>query len=204
MLAELLAASGRFDEARRTCEAVPASSPELALGIASYAGAVEFLAGDAPAAERRFRDGWWNPVDLAADRADCLYRVGRYGEADRLASFTEATAPAYDVQTQARWRRMRAKLLARAGEAATAGRLAREAVALADRCEAPNVQADARVDLAEVLGRSGREEESSDALAAALRLYEKKGNVASAERAAGLLREKRSARSAPVLPSPAA
>jgi hypothetical protein len=163
---------------------------------------VELFAGDAEAAERRFRHGWWNPLGLAADHAECLYRVGRYAEADRLATFTEATAPADDVKTQARWRRMRAKLLARASEAGAAAELAREAVALADRCDAPNVQADARVDLAEVLGRPEWEDGSSVALAEALRLYERKGNIASARRVTDLVSVRRSTANDGALPFP--
>jgi tetratricopeptide (TPR) repeat protein len=89
------------------------------------------------------------------------------------------------VRAQARWRRLRAKLLAQAGESERAVELARDAVTLTERCEAPNLQADALVDLAEVLGRG---DEALAALSEALRLYERKGNLASARQTAELLR----------------
>ena len=203
VLAELLAGAGRLDEARAVCEEVRAHSPELALSAASCAGSVELLAGNEEAAEQLFGHGWWNPLGLAADRAEALYRRGLRAEVIKLVTFTELTAPADDARAQARWRRMRAKLLANSDHAPAAVGLAREAVAIAQRCEAPNLQADALVDLAEVLGSSGRANESIAALKEALLLYERKGNVASARRTAEFLRTRRSASVEPPLSSPA-
>jgi tetratricopeptide (TPR) repeat protein len=190
VLAELLGAAGRFEEARTICEQVRVESPELALGAASAAGSVELLAADAEAAETLFRRGRpWNPFDFAGDHAEALYRLGRYAEADRLAGFGDATAPATEVRARARWCRMRGKLLAKTGESRRAGELVREAVELIARCEAPNLHADALVDLAEVLAASAREDEAIAALDTATRLYERKGNVVSARSAAALLRD---------------
>jgi tetratricopeptide (TPR) repeat protein len=189
VLAELLAAVGRFEEARAMCDEVAAGGAQFELSAASAAGSVELLAGDAEAAETRFRHGWWSMPGLVGDRAEALYRLGRYAEAEPLARFTELTAPASDSKTQARWRRMRGKLLARAGKSTAAAELVREAVAIVERCQAPNLQADALVDLAEVLALGGREDESAGALEEAIRRYEHKGNVASARHAADLLRD---------------
>jgi hypothetical protein len=63
-----------------------------------------------------------------------------------------------------------------------AERLAREGVELAERTDFVNHSADARVDLAIVLSRLRRTDDAQAALAEALRLYERKGNVVAAER----------------------
>lgn len=202
-LALLLAAAARIDEARVVCEEVSASSSELALGAASYAGCVELLAGDTAAAGRRFEDGWWSLPTLPVDRADALYRIGRFEEVDRIARFTESTAPAYDVRSQARWRRLRAKLVARAGECQPAAELAREAVALTRRCEATNLEAGALVDLAEVLSTAVRRDEALAVLSEALVLYERKGNIASARQTSELLERTRTAADSRELSAPA-
>jgi hypothetical protein len=81
------------------------------------------------------------------------------------------------------WRQVRAKLLARAGSHREAERLAREAIALGERTDMLNWQANALADLAEVHTLAGRVDESSADLRRALALYEQKGNRVSAERA---------------------
>jgi tetratricopeptide (TPR) repeat protein len=80
------------------------------------------------------------------------------------------------------WRQVRAKVLARRGEHAEAERLAREAVATGDSTEAPNDQADAHADLAEVLSLAGRADEAAEALEQALIRYERKENLVMAGR----------------------
>jgi tetratricopeptide (TPR) repeat protein len=186
MLSELLAAAGRFDDARRLCGHVRASRPELGLHAAAYAGSVELLAGEVEEAERRFAAGWWNPIGLSADRADCLWRLGREDEVERRAALVEATAPSWDVKAQARWRRLRAKLLARAGDAERAAALAHEALAIVRTSGAPNVEADALVDLAEVLALTRGDAQAADARGAAMQLYERIGNVGAMRRVAEL------------------
>lgn len=193
VLAELLGGAGRLEEAHAICEQAEAQSAELALAAASVRGSLELLAGADQAAELLFRRGRpWHGLELVGDHSEALYRVGRHREAASLAGFTELTAPAADVRAQARWRRIRAKLLAAAGEFAAAADLAREAVQRIARCTSPNLHADALVDLAAVLRDGGREEEATSALEDAVRLYALKENVVSAHSAASLLRDVRS------------
>ena len=119
--------------------------------------------------------------------SDQVLRLGRYVEAERLVSVAERTAPADDVRAQARWRRARARLQVAAGATDRAVVLASEEVSLIARCEAPNLHADALVDLAEVLRAAGREGDAVAALGEAVRRYGSKGNVVCARAAADLL-----------------
>jgi tetratricopeptide (TPR) repeat protein len=77
---------------------------------------------------------------------------------------------------------VRAKVRARRGEHESAERLARKSVALAEGTDFLNDQADAYADLAEVLELAGGRDEASAALEHALTLYERKRNLAMAER----------------------
>ena len=80
------------------------------------------------------------------------------------------------------WRSARAKVLARRGEAGEAGAAAREAVAIAERTDLLNTQADALLGLAEVLALAGRDDEAGAAARAAAERYERKGNLVSLAR----------------------
>jgi len=102
---------------------------------------------------------------IARQLAEALYRQGRYDDAERYAG--------NDV---------RAKLLARRGDLEGAERLAREAVAGADRGTNPNSRGNARLALAEVLSRGGREADAIAVLDEARALFEAKRNVAAVAR----------------------
>ena len=78
-------------------------------------------------------------------------------------------------------------LLARRGRVDDAERLAREGVRLAADSECVGWHADVLLDLAEVLRLSGRSEEAEATAVEAVRLYERKGNVAGMERAENLV-----------------
>jgi tetratricopeptide (TPR) repeat protein len=73
---------------------------------------------------------------------------------------------------------VRAKLLARRGDFEDAERVAREAVEIAARTDHLNLRGQCAADLAEVLLRAGKPEESAAARQQAVRLFEQKGNVA--------------------------
>jgi tetratricopeptide (TPR) repeat protein len=115
----------------------------------------------------------------AAFLARAVLAQGRYDEAERLTQVSEDATSDDDLVTQAMWRGTRARLLARRGDAG-AERLARESVQLSLDTDCLNLQADALVDLAETLRLLQRRDESMDVLAEATRLYEMKGNLASA------------------------
>jgi hypothetical protein len=74
-------------------------------------------------------------------------------------------------------------VLARRGDANAAEAAAREAVEIAERTDLLNTQADALLDLAEVLERSGRKDEATAAAKVAAERFERKGNLVSLARA---------------------
>ena len=98
-------------------------------------------------------------------------------------------AASEDLSVQVVWRGMQAKILARQGRGEDAEVLAREAVQLAADTDLLTYHGDALVDLAEVLHADGRAAEAADSISAGLRLYERKGNLAAAERARAQLVE---------------
>ena len=157
---------GRFDEARELIAAGRATLLDLGLRVrgtmapAMHLGFVELLADDPSAAVAALRSGYDTLAEmgeksflstLAANLAEALYAQGAYSEAERFAAESEASAARDDVVSQVGWRRVRAKLRARDGEADDALRLANEAVAFADRTDMLDERADARVTLADVL-----------------------------------------------------
>jgi class 3 adenylate cyclase/tetratricopeptide (TPR) repeat protein len=164
------------------------------------AGFVELLAGDAVAAEAELRRACEETErvgelgflsSITPMLIDAVYAQGRYEEAlaltDRWPAY-RLTAPT-DVDAQAGWRRVRAKALARLGRFEEAERLAREAVAILADKDYVNAHADAVADLGEVLLHAGRVTDAATAMREALRLYELKGNVASANVLRGRLAE---------------
>jgi len=93
------------------------------------------------------------------------------------------------LDAQAGWRRVLAKVLAQHADFEEAERLAREATALAARTDFLYLRAHVSADLAEVLRLRGRAQESAAALEEAIRLHERKGNVAAASSLRSLLPE---------------
>ena len=91
------------------------------------------------------------------------------------------------MEPQALWRSVRAKVLAGRDLAQEAEPLAREAVRLMRTTDAPGMQADALLDLAEVLRRSAGPDEARAVATEAKALYESKGNTTAAAGAMGVL-----------------
>jgi tetratricopeptide (TPR) repeat protein len=163
------------------------------LGEASL---IELLSQDWPAAERNLRaqcaimdkpGRGHNFATCAAYLAHCLCAQSRDDEAEEWAGRSEAMAPSWDVLTQALWRSARAKVRARAGSGEEAEALAREAVQFAERTDALWERADAYMDLCEVLGYAGRNDEAAAAVKEALRCYEQKELLVGAARARDIL-----------------
>jgi tetratricopeptide (TPR) repeat protein len=120
--------------------------------------------------------------ELCCNLAEALLGLGRNDEAEQWLERGRKTDPSEERWPPQiiLWHRLRGKLLARRGEFEEGERLAREAVALAEKTDMLNVHADALLDLAYVLaltGKDGRPE-----LERALALYEQKGNLVMAER----------------------
>jgi DNA-binding SARP family transcriptional activator len=203
-LAGLRAMRGEFDAARELIRRSERTLEELGLTLerarqGEIGGMIELLAGDPAAAERELRPGFELLseagetsllVSRAAELAEAVYRQGRYDEAERLTQTSESLANAADAHPQVRWRAVRAKALARRGALEEAERLGREAVALSAKTDCiDELQAGARMDLAQVLLICGRSREAIPLVREALELYDRKENSVMAERARALLRQ---------------
>ena len=159
---------------------------------------VELLADDPAAAELVAREGY-EELDRLGDRgylstiapilARAVYLQGRHEEAEQLTRVSEGAADPDDVSSQSGWRSVRALALASRGLIEDAVTLARSAVSIMERTDMLDSHAEALLDLAEVLRLSGRASEAATPAAEALRLWEQKGNLVSAERARRLLDE---------------
>jgi tetratricopeptide (TPR) repeat protein len=200
-LASLEAMCGRFDEARelhvRSSRTYAELGQKARLARLTAVGTrIELLAGDRAAAERELRAAYElyetrgeraSVGAVAAALARLSSEAGREDEAESLARVAEEAAARGDVTTQVRRRAALAKVLARRGELGEAETLAREAVALTEGTQFPDWKADTLLDAAEVLRAAGRPEEANAAARDALRLYEAKGNLVSAEGVRALL-----------------
>jgi tetratricopeptide (TPR) repeat protein len=159
---------------------------------------VAVLKGDLKSAEALLREGYTR-LDAMGERgvltmtAAVLARVlcEREDDDDALgwAERTRDLAASDDVQAQAIWRGVRARILARRGALDDADALAREAVALTSRTDQRILAADAMLDLAEVLRRAGKPVEARGAAREALERYESKGHAVFAARARAVVDE---------------
>jgi len=202
VLGTLHAMRGEFDVARsytaRAEEILGELGATLYLDAAHPSLFVEELAGSWEAVEARARQGS-EALEAAGETgflsttavilAEALHALGRDHEALEATRLSEAHTARGDVASEMGWRAVRARVLARLGQVEEAERLAREAVAIADRTDHLNQNGDAYFALAEVLGTAGQLEEADGAGRAALRHYERKGNRVSAERTERLLAE---------------
>jgi class 3 adenylate cyclase/tetratricopeptide (TPR) repeat protein len=194
------AAEGRFDEARSLLARSTAIQEEVGFELVAAwasqaAGWVEMLAGDAGAAERALRPAYEKVERMGAKGelqavgsflAEALYMQGRYEEAESLAVSMEELDPTAILEV-ALARCARAKSLARLGQLDEAERLAREVLVLVEQTDFSYERAEARIGLAEVLHLGGHSEQAAELVEEALRFYEHKGNLVSAEKARGLL-----------------
>jgi tetratricopeptide (TPR) repeat protein len=196
-----LAMLGDIDQSRELLAGSRATYLELGLALESAGAAqtlylVETMAGDAGAAT----DELWAVAEnleavgetnilatIAGMLADALVGHGRHDEAERYLGVCERLADPSDVDAQTRWRRARARLLARRHETRAAEHLAREALALIAATDFLNDHGSTLLDLAEVLRAAGRPGEANAAVRQALDLFERKENVAMATQARRLL-----------------
>jgi tetratricopeptide (TPR) repeat protein len=199
ILALLRAMLGQFAEARAlvTADMRDDNSRFRAASGAWVRALVEMLAGDSMAAEPEYQTAYMLYAEAgnttgtsgaAAELAHCLWAQGRDDEALRFTEVSEEAASDV-VETQVRWRGVRAKVLARRGELTEAQRFAREAVVLVEVTDALNLRGDALMDLAEVLRLAERPADAAPVVEEALRHYQRKGNLVSASRARVALEE---------------
>jgi tetratricopeptide (TPR) repeat protein len=194
VLGALAAMQGRFAAAgelvdRGVAVAEGLGRLRLAAIWSQFAAAAELLAGRPGPAEERLARGYrtlermgetGGRSNLAADLAHVLLAQGRHQEARRYAETSQELAARDDLYAQVRWRGATARLLAGQGRGDDAGRLAAEAVALADRTDMLNLRAGALLDLAETARLRGLPGDAAGAAGLALSLYEQKGNAAAA------------------------
>jgi class 3 adenylate cyclase/tetratricopeptide (TPR) repeat protein len=188
-----LAMLGRFEEAREQFAAAAARSLDRGATVSyalitSHLGAEAELLAQEPARalelslagcrvlEERGEEAWLSTA--VGHQAEALYALGRLDEADAQTLRAAELGAEDDLVTQIRWRQIQAKVLARRGDYPAAVGLAKEAVALADRTDYLNSTASAHADLAETLTLAGAPGEGEKALQIALRMYERKGNLA--------------------------
>ena len=198
----LEALDGRVEEGRRRVGEAASTYEEigevysLANNSGRVLGRIELISGDTHTAELAFRqccaelermEDRAGLATVAAELADAVYLQGRYDEAGHWLDLAEKHAPVDDVSAQYSWRRVRAKLLARAGALAAAETLGLEAADLAAQTDALNDRADVLLSLAEVLRLAGRAETAAARIEQALAVCERKGNVVTARQARAML-----------------
>jgi len=121
-------------------------------------------------------------VHAAADQVE---------EAERCADLGRSMSDPNDLASQVLWRTALAQVHARRGAHEAAAELATEAVDLASASDWLCLRGDALLDRAEVRRRAGRHGDAAGDADAALTLYERKGDQASADRARRALQELR-------------
>lgn len=198
--AMLEAFRGRWPAARRMLDSARRSLTQLGLRHALlevdlYAGIVELIA-EAPEAAvpplRRAYDGFRRmgldagAAEAAALLARARLALGQHDEADELCVESERLG-GQDLRASIAWRTVRAQLLASRGDQEQAREIAEAAVALAEPTDALVDKGDAFLALALVLEAAEDGDGAGDAAERAVRLYERKGASALAERARKLV-----------------
>jgi class 3 adenylate cyclase len=199
-LAMLLAGAGRIEQAytvlatgSELLDQVP-SVPRAE--ISQFAGMIHLMGGDPVRAEVELRSALAaaepfsdqiNRCEAAAVLAHCLVDEGNTREAATWAEASRAAAAADDLGNQIAWRTAIVRVEARNGGADPAVSLAREAVELAERTDAPSMQGDALMAEAEAQLWAGGLDRARAAAERALERYRSKGITASARRAEELL-----------------
>jgi class 3 adenylate cyclase len=197
-VALLYAMQGDAERARATYAGARAMLLDLGPGLlaaatSTWLAQIELLSGDLDAAEAELRRDYESLSGLGekfllSSVVGLLARVlvlrGELDEAERLSLEGEALAAPDDTDAQALWREVRAQVLSRRGDHATAMQLAEESVALRRQADAPALEAEALSDLGEIRARAGDRPGADEAFERARALYEAKGDVASVRRLA--------------------
>ncbi|MBM2822849.1 MAG: hypothetical protein HW413_1595, partial [Thermoleophilia bacterium] len=188
----LEAQRGEFGRARELIEAARLTFDELGqLGAVSarcraVLGDVELMAGDPIEAEGVLRAAcdslerigdWHSLSGRAADLAEALLMQGRLEEAERWSERSTSRGASVALPALVRSLGVRARLAANRNEEAHAVALAREAVSVANRTDALNLQGRAFMALSEVLRLSGSTRQASGAAENAARVFREKGNL---------------------------
>jgi class 3 adenylate cyclase/tetratricopeptide (TPR) repeat protein len=198
-LGVLLAMQGAFDEAREQCDAARELLTDLGGAQPSYAvltaARIELLAGNPEAVTAelslvyddlgKLGERYFRPV-IGATLAVALHRSGESARAAALVTELAESTDADDYEAWGLLEGLRGRLLAAESDEAGAVEAAQRAVDLLAPTDAVVFKADALVDLGDTLVAVGAADEGRTALAAALELYERKGNVVAAARLNGV------------------
>lgn len=186
---EILEARGLFVLAREAYREL--GMDFWAVGIANLIGPAELAVGDLTAAEAELRASAEELEEMGeasirstvlAFLARTLCLQGHDDEAERLASESLSLSPG-DVVNEIICAGVNGLVAARRGDLETAVALVSDALDRYPVGGGNAMEADTQMDLAEVMRLAGRHDDSVAALQDALRLYEEKEDVASAERA---------------------
>jgi tetratricopeptide (TPR) repeat protein len=115
-----------------------------------------------------------NAPQVAATLADVLCDLGRFEDADVLASEVARDAAKDDLEVQVAWRCVRARTLSATGDPADAVKIAEEAWTIAGSTDFVLLQAEASRALAEALHGAGRMDDAVKAMGRAVERYEMK------------------------------
>jgi class 3 adenylate cyclase/tetratricopeptide (TPR) repeat protein len=195
-MALILAMLERFDEARDHVAFSRGVFEDLGqrrwlAAVSGVEGLVAFAEGRLDEAERGVRISYTfyqrqhdtaNTVGAATDLCQVLCALDRFDEAGALADEVVKGAGVYDLEQQAGWRSVKARVLASRGEHEEAEALALAAVERIRPTEFLDLRSDAIVHLAEVILASGRTPDARVALHEAIDGYRRKGNLAGARR----------------------
>jgi tetratricopeptide (TPR) repeat protein len=191
VLSGLYAMQGEFDHARGLAARSRSVFEELGLQMETArlgmdTGALERLAGNLDRAATELRAAY-DALDAVGERfalstvagflAQTLFELGALDEASAFCDRSRDLTTEADIATQALWRYVRGRILARQGAAAEAETIANEAIELLEATDAIVYQIEARVALGEALVAGGRIGDARDALESARDLAEKKGGV---------------------------
>jgi hypothetical protein len=202
LLSELRAMQGDFAAARDLYTHARLMLEEFGRSVVAASTSqqscrVELLARDPAAAERELRRDFEVLEEMgeryflstaAGELARAVYAQGRYAEAEELTRLAEELSGDDDLTSQALWRSVRAKALARRSLEVDAEELAREAVALLEGTDALILQADALEDMAEVFELAGGNG-ARECLKEALNRLELKEDIVSVVRVRASLRD---------------
>jgi ATP/maltotriose-dependent transcriptional regulator MalT len=200
LLAPLEAMQGDFEAARALVREARAMLEELGTSVLAASTSqescvVEMLAGEPAEAEAHLRRDYellermgerYLLSTIAGELARALYAQGRYDESFAMTEIAEELSAGDDVGSQALWRSVRARLLARRGHLTEALALAEEAVQLLEPGDTLVRKADALVDLADVLSEAGFPEDSRRRLDEAVALLRAKGSISALATITGL------------------
>jgi predicted ATPase/class 3 adenylate cyclase len=201
--ARIQAMRGDFARARRLSRQAERINTDLGELLTQAAdtitdGVIGLLAGELGAAEAALRRGYESldkmggagpKANVASWLARVLLRQGRLDEAERMTEECERCAASAQTDAQAKWRSIRAVVLARRHQREAAEKLVKDALELVDGTDQPDTQAEVHADYAEVLRLAGRRQEAERELRRAAYLYAEKGNLSAAKQISGLLAE---------------